>query len=78
MSYIITLDGLHFCYYGQGFYGWGRRSSLYLNLSGEPVQFTMRSEADDYMSQRRVFFAGAKVERARETVSQPLQDVHAV
>lgn len=78
MSYIITLDGLHFCYYGQGVYGWGTRPSIHSERLGQPVQFTMRAEADDYMSQRRVFFAGAKVERARETVSQPLQDVHAV
>jgi len=69
MTYIITLDGVPFCYYGQGFYGWGRRSSLYLNLFGEPVQFTMRSEADDYMSQRSVFFSGAVIVEAREKAS---------
>lgn len=63
--YKIELDNLPFCYYGKrdekvGAYGWGLKDSINAQ-PGQIVFFSLKDEAVDYMSSRRVFFAGAKI-----------------
>ena len=66
MTYILTLDGLSLHYYaGQGAYGWGPTSST----TGEPgqlVEWHMQCKAEDWMTKRRVFCAGAKIIERRK------------
>jgi len=61
MTYCLVLDGLSLHYYaGQGAYGWGPVSST----TGEPgtlVEWYMQCEAEEWMTERRVFCAGAKI-----------------
>ena len=58
--YKIEMDNLPFCYYSEGRYGWGLTDSIY-GQPGQIVFFSLKAEAVDYMSSRRVFFLGAKI-----------------
>lgn len=69
MSYCITLDGLHLHHYGQGVYGWGPVSST-TGQPGQLVEWTLRCEAEEWISKRPVFCSGSTVTEFPETTTQ--------
>lgn len=57
-SYTIELDGKALHHYGKGVYGWGKYSSTDEKI-GTLVEWSMESEAEEWMKKRRVFCTGA-------------------
>jgi len=81
MTYCLVMDGLSLHYYaGQGAYGWGPVSST----TGQPgtlVEWHMQCEAEEWMAERRVFCAGAKIkqkeiEAAPRSLEQALEQLN--
>ena len=68
-TYIITLDGLPLCYYGEMVYGWGLRPSIDWGRVGRVVEFTMLCEARSWLERSGQFGRDAKVQ---ERGKQPL------
>lgn len=60
MTYAIQLTGTALHCYGDGVYGWGPVSST-TGTAGRLVEFTLESEAHDWINKRKVFCAGSVV-----------------
>lgn len=76
MTYAIQLTGTALHCYGDGVYGWGPVSST-TGTAGRLVEFTLESEAHDWINKRQVFCAGSVVVDLRlERLADQLADAH--
>ncbi len=76
MTYAIQLTGTALHCYGDGVYGWGPVSST-TGTAGRLVEFTLESEAHDWINKRQVFCAGSVVVDLRlERLADQLGDAH--
>ena len=60
MTYKLTMKGSDLHHYGNGVYGWGKFSTT-TGKPGELVQFYLRTEAENWVENRKVFCAGAHI-----------------